>query len=73
MCHDTWRCVPPGLSAADAARVRAEYPIWRSVIDVKYGPSHMTRLMWAVRNGKLALVRELCDWHADMEAADRDG
>ena len=24
LCRDTWRCVPPGLSAADADRVRAQ-------------------------------------------------
>ena len=45
LCRDTWRCVPPGLSAADAARVRAEHPIWRAVIDLPHGRYGWTRLM----------------------------
>ena len=70
LCRDTWTCVPPGLSAADADRVRAEHPIWRAIIDLKHGWREDTRLLWALREGKLARVRELCDWHADIEVAD---
>jgi ankyrin repeat protein len=66
LCRDTWRCVPPGLSAADAARVRAEHPIWRAVIDM---PScrGWTRLMWAAKDGNITILRSLCDWHAGLE------
>ena len=30
-------------------------------------------MCWAARTGKLARVRELCEWRADMEAADLAG
>jgi Ankyrin repeats (many copies) len=73
LCRDTWTCVPPGLSAADADRVRAGHPIWPHVIDLRYGGSQWARLMCAVHTGNLARVRELCDWRADVEAADRTG
>ena len=66
LCRDTWRCVPPGLSAADAARVRAEHPIWRAVIDLPCR-GIMTRLMLAAAEGKLTIVRSLCDWHAGLD------
>ena len=29
--------------------------------------------MWAAYKGDLLRVRELCDWHADVEAADKHG
>ena len=73
LCRDTWRCVPPGLSAADAARVRAEHPIWRAVIDLPHGSNGMTRLMCAAQEGKLTIVRSLCDWHAGLEVRDSNG
>ena len=72
LCRDTWRCVPPGLSAADAARVRAEHPIWRAVIDLP-GRYERTRLMLAADEGKLTIVRSLCDWHAGLEVSDWNG
>ena len=71
LCRDTWTCVPPGLSAADADRVRAQHPIWRAIIDLKHGEEEVTRLGYAVYNGKLARVRELCDWRADIDLADK--
>ena len=74
LCRDTWRCVPAGLSAADAARVRAGHPIWRAVIDAPdaaaYAPIPQTRLMWAASNGNIACMLSLCEWHADVNACD---
>ena len=71
--RETWRCVPPGLSAADADRVRAGHPLWQAIINLRHGEWKETRLSWAACKGKLALVRELCEWRADVEAADKDG
>ena len=68
--RETWRCVPAGLSAADAERVRAGHPLWRAIIDLPYGGLKRTRLMYAVNNNKLACLRSLCDWHADLEVRD---
>ena len=73
LCHETWRCIPAGLSAADADRVRRDHPLWQAIIDLKHGEYCMTRLSWAAYKGKLPRVRELCDWRADQEAADKDG
>ena len=28
LCRETWRCIPAGLSAADADRVRRDHPLW---------------------------------------------
>jgi ankyrin repeat protein len=72
VCRDTWRCVPPGLSAADADRVRAEHPIWRAVIDLP-GCTGWTRLAWAADRGKVTRVRSLCDWHAGLEVKEPGG
>ena len=69
LCRDTWRCVPAGLSAAEAARVRAGHLIWRAIIDLPCKKSR-TRLMWAARKGNYACVRSLCDWHAGLGARD---
>ena len=68
--RETWRCIPAGLSAADADRVRRDHPLWQAIIDLKHGKRKMTRLGYAADNGHLARVRELCDWRADIEAAD---
>ena len=68
-CRATWRCVPAGLSASDADRVRRDHPLWQAIIDLKHGAWKETRLNWAAENGHLARVRELCDWRADIEAA----
>ena len=73
LCRETWRCVPPGLSAADADRVRAGHPIWPRIINMRHGEWKETRLSWAARKGKLERVRELCEWRADIEAADKNG
>jgi hypothetical protein len=68
--RETWRCIPPGLSAADAGRVRRDHPLWQAIIKLKQGALKQTRLVWAARSGHLARVRELCDWRADIEATD---
>ena len=70
LCRETWRCIPAGLSAADADRVRRDHPLWQAIIDLKHGREKNTRLMLAARKGDLARVRELCDWRADVEATD---
>jgi hypothetical protein len=68
--RETWRCIPAGLSAADADRVRRDHPLWQAIINLKQTKGYWkeTRLCWAARCGNLALVRELCDWRADVEA-----
>jgi hypothetical protein len=66
LCRDTWRCVPAGLSAAEAARVRAEHPIWRAVIDLPFRTG-FTRLMWVAREDSMICLRSLCDWHAGLD------
>ena len=74
--RETWRCVPPGLSAEEADRVRAGHPIWSRIINMrfrKWGEMPATRLSWAALAGNLARVRELCEWGADIEAADEFG
>jgi hypothetical protein len=68
--RETWRCIPPGLSAAGADRVRRDHPLWQAIINLKQGARKGTRLCWAARCGDLARVRELCDWRADIEATD---
>ena len=68
LCRDTWMLVPPGLGAADAARVRAQQnPIWRAMIDLKHGWQSANRLHWAVRKAKLERVREVCVLAADID------
>ena len=69
--RETWRCIPAGLSAADADRVRRDHPLWQVIVNLKHGARNETRLCWAARCGHLARVRELCDWRADIEATDR--
>jgi hypothetical protein len=68
--RETWRCIPAGLSAADADRVRRDHPLWQAIIDLTHDALKQTRLCWAARCGHLARVRELCDWRADIEATD---
>ena len=70
LCRETWRCIPAGLSAADADRVRRDHPLWQAIIDLKQTKGYFkeTRLGWAARSGHLARVHELCDWRADVEA-----
>jgi hypothetical protein len=69
--RETWRCIPPGLSAADADRVRRDHPLWQAIINLKRGGLKETRLFRAACRGNLARVRELCDWRADIEVTDR--
>ena len=71
--HETWRCVPAGLSAADAERVRAGHPLWRAIIDLPHGKEKWTRLIFAVANNNLASMRSLCDWHAGLEVRNING
>jgi hypothetical protein len=71
--RETWRCIPAGLSAADADRVRRDHPLWQAIIDLKHGKWKETRLMLAARKGDLARVRELCDWRAGVEEVDTNG
>jgi hypothetical protein len=71
--RETWRCIPAGLSAADADRVRRDHPLWQAIIDLKHGWSKRTRLIQAASKGDFARVRELCDWRADVEAVDIGG
>jgi hypothetical protein len=73
LCRETWRCIPTGLSAADADRVRRDHPLWQAIIDLKHGWYKRTRLIQAASKGDFARVRELCDWRADVEARDREG
>jgi hypothetical protein len=70
LCRETWRCIPAGLSAADADRVRRDHPLWQAIINLEFGEDMETRLMLAARKGDLARVRELCDWRADVDAID---
>ena len=73
LCRETWRCMSPGLSAADADRVRRDHPLWQATIDLRHGREKKTRLSMAALNGHLARVRKLCDWRADVESADTGG
>jgi hypothetical protein len=105
--RETWRCIPAGLSAADADRVRRDHPLWQAIINLEQsedketrlqrggspratsllryalcpssasrirrccpGALKATRLHSAVFKGSLACVRELCEWRANIEAAD---
>ena len=71
--RETWTYVPPGLSEEDKDRVRKTNMYWQAIINLKYGERNQTRLGWAARNGELARVRELCDWRADVDLADKGG
>ena len=73
LCRETWRCIPAGLGAADADRVRRDHPLWQAIIDLGHGKRKQTRLSLMARHGSLASVRELCDWRAQVEAVDMGG
>jgi len=49
LCRETWRCVPPGLTEAEADCVRRGHPIWSRLINVRggTGATSGTRLHWA--------------------------
>jgi hypothetical protein len=68
LCRETWRCIPAGLSSADADRVRRDHPLWQAIINLVHGRDGLSRLGLAARRADLARVRELCDWRADIEA-----
>jgi hypothetical protein len=68
--RETWRCIPAGLSAADADRVRRDHQLWQAIINLKHSVHKETRLFRAARRGNLERVRELCDWRADVQATD---
>jgi len=41
LCRDTYRCLPPGLTAEEGARVRASHALWRVVVDAPVSlPTH---------------------------------
>ena len=71
--RETWRGIPARLSASEADRVRRDHPLWQAIINLRHGKWKRTRLSCAAYRGHLARVRELCDWHADIEAADSGG
>jgi hypothetical protein len=73
LCRETWRCIPVGLSADDADRVRRDHPLWKAIINLGHGRWNRTRLALAAEHGSLARVRELCDWRAQVEAVDLYG
>ena len=37
LTRETWRCMPAGLGAADADRVRRDHPLWQAIIDLRHG------------------------------------
>ena len=71
--RETWRCVPAGLDADEAARVRIGHAIWRSIINAPHGKLGHTRLIEAAARGDVARVRDLCNWHARVDARDAFG
>ena len=73
LCRETWRCIPAGLSASDADRVRRDHPLWQAIVDLKHGTDKRTRLMLAANHGDFARVRELCDWRAEVNAQSASG
>ena len=73
LCRETWRCIPAGLSASDADRVRRDHPLWQAIIDLRHGRLKRTRLSLAASYGDLARLRELCDWRADVGAQSASG
>jgi ankyrin repeat protein len=68
--RETWRCIPAGLSAADADRVRRDHPLWQAIINLGHGRWNKTRLALAAQHGSLSRVRMLCDWLAQVEVVD---
>ena len=72
ICREMWRWIEPGLSEEDAARVRRDHPFWQTIINLPHGRYGRTRLILAVCR-KLARVEMLIAWHADVNAADKNG
>ena len=66
--RETWRCIPAGLSAADAGRVRRDHQLWQAIIDLPHGKKKQTRLGITARTGRATCVHELLRWHADTAA-----
>ena len=73
ICREMWRWIAPELSEADAARARRDHLFWQAIIDLPHGAHRRTRLMQATARGALAHVETLIAWHADVNAADKDG
>ena len=59
LCRETWRYIPPWLSASDADRVRRDHPLWQAIINLEHSSWEMTRLCTAANNSRLARVREI--------------
>jgi ankyrin repeat protein len=53
--------------------VRSGHPIWPRIINLKHGKCKRTRLSLAAGEGKLSRVRELCEWRAGIDEADKYG
>jgi len=74
LSRETWRCIPAGLSAADADSVRRDHQLWQAIINLQHAKwPKMTRLMLAVEHGAYASVEDLVAWRADLEAKDDEG
>jgi len=71
--RETWTYLPPEMSEEDKDRVRKTNMFWQSIINLEHGKWKVTRLARAASEGKLSRVRELCDWSAGIEKADKDG
>ena len=67
LCRETWRWVPPSMSPADAARMRRDSALWQAIIDLPHRFRH-TRLMMASMRGDSVRIRELCEWHANVNS-----
>ena len=76
-CRSTWRCVPAGLTAEEATRVRRGSHLWWSILggwaSNDDSGAESSLLAWAARRGNAALVSELAEWRADLSAASKDG
>jgi len=75
ICREMWRWIEPELSEEDAARVRRDHPFWQAIINLPHGEWGRTRLMQAalVSEMRLARVKELIAWHANVNLTNNDG
>jgi len=71
--RETWMYLPPEMSEEDKDRVRKTNMFWQAIINLKHGKWKMTRLVCLAAAGKLSRVRELCDWRAGVNEADKYG
>jgi hypothetical protein len=72
-CRELWRWIAPELSEEDAARVRRDHPFWQAIINLRHGTYGRTRLMLAALYGKLARVKAMIAWHANVNMANNAG